>query len=416
MNIKQINLPNGIKLLHVQGTNLPFDLVSVWFRAGSRFDPQGKEGLAHLFEHLFMAKTNAYPDKINRLRELEGHGIYFNAMVNREIAYYYHSQLPTETKFSFEMLLDGASSSLIKKEDLEQEKGVIYDEAARNKENPANYIWDLNFKSLFDNSSLGRDFYGSQSSWQSIQMEDIEDFRNKYYQINNLSFVVISECSTNDLLLSINKYFNDKYLTPIADVKVENFSKLKSVNIVNRDLDNLQVSYNFRVLHPNQQELVILDFISYYLANTWMSRLIVKLRLENNLTYWVEGESFGLQDVAYLSLVFSTTTANINEILAIIKNEVAVLSENVIVDEFLENYKKSYKARFIKKLTDPYELLFYYGYPFALGRDIVILEKYSDSIDQLNAEQIRNIAEKYLILDNISINVIGNIKIEEIKI
>jgi len=418
MDIQKINLPNGIRLLHIKGANLPFDLVSAWFRAGSRFDPPGKEGLAHLFEHLFMTKTIEHSDKINRLKELESHGIYFNATVNREIAYYYHSQLPSETKFSFEMLLDGIANATIDKEDLKQEKIIIYDEATRNTENLVNYIWDLNFKSLFCNSSLGRDFYGNQASWKAIQTEDIEDFRKKYYQVNNLSFVVISDCATNELVGLVNKYFNDKYLESIgvSDNKIENFSKLKTVNIFHRDLDHLQVSYNFRIIGLSEEEVIILDFISNYLANTWMSRLIVKLRLEDNFTYWVDGENFNFNEAAYLSLVFSTSKANINIILQIIQNEIIILSNDLISDVSLESYKKSYKARFTKKLADPYEFLSHFGYQFCLDKDIINLDKHDFIIDKLTAEQIRDIAKKYLISENVNINIVGEVNIDEIKI
>src|SRR5690606_11620230 len=120
--IQQFQLKNGARLTEVIVPDLSYSIVSAWYKAGARFDPAGKEGLAHFFEHLLTMKTKSFPDRSKRLEELDAHGIEFNAFTDHSGAYFYHAQLPQDTERSLELLLDGLQNSVIEQEDLAREK------------------------------------------------------------------------------------------------------------------------------------------------------------------------------------------------------------------------------------------------------------------------------------------------------
>ena len=55
-------LPNGLRLIVSRDATAPVAAVCLWLRAGSRDDPPGRTGLAHLFEHLmFQGSTHVPP-------------------------------------------------------------------------------------------------------------------------------------------------------------------------------------------------------------------------------------------------------------------------------------------------------------------------------------------------------------------
>ena len=45
-------LPNGLRVYAIRDTGTPNVSVQVWYDVGSKDDPQGKSGFAHMFEHL----------------------------------------------------------------------------------------------------------------------------------------------------------------------------------------------------------------------------------------------------------------------------------------------------------------------------------------------------------------------------
>ena len=50
-------LPNGLRVYAIRDTGTPNVSVQVWYDVGSKDDPKGKSGFAHMFEHLMFKST-----------------------------------------------------------------------------------------------------------------------------------------------------------------------------------------------------------------------------------------------------------------------------------------------------------------------------------------------------------------------
>ncbi len=61
LNIKQRTLKNGLKVVSLQDNSSPTVTVQIWFDVGSKNDPNGRNGFAHLFEHIFFNGSENYP-------------------------------------------------------------------------------------------------------------------------------------------------------------------------------------------------------------------------------------------------------------------------------------------------------------------------------------------------------------------
>ena len=57
---EEFTLKNGLRVIVHTYRKAPVVAVSVWYHVGSRYEPAGKTGFAHLFEHLmFYGSENA---------------------------------------------------------------------------------------------------------------------------------------------------------------------------------------------------------------------------------------------------------------------------------------------------------------------------------------------------------------------
>ncbi|PSJ18992.1 hypothetical protein CVH10_25185, partial [Halomonas sp. ND22Bw] len=54
-------LPNGLKPIVYTDRSVPTVFVGVWYGVGSKDEPPGRSGFAHLFEHLMFQPTPARP-------------------------------------------------------------------------------------------------------------------------------------------------------------------------------------------------------------------------------------------------------------------------------------------------------------------------------------------------------------------
>ena len=86
-------LANGLQVITVHGEASPTVSVQVWYHVGSRNDPAGRSGFAHLFEHL-MFKSTRYLKAEQFDRMTEDVGGENNAFTSSDVTVY-HEVVPS---------------------------------------------------------------------------------------------------------------------------------------------------------------------------------------------------------------------------------------------------------------------------------------------------------------------------------
>jgi hypothetical protein len=68
---EQFTLPNGLRVVVHEDRKAPVVAVSIWYNVGSKDEPKGRTGFAHLFEHLmFNGSENAPGEYFNYTRQM----------------------------------------------------------------------------------------------------------------------------------------------------------------------------------------------------------------------------------------------------------------------------------------------------------------------------------------------------------
>src|SRR5688572_33431866 len=63
-------LENGMRVIACEDHAAPVVAVHVWYHVGSKDDPEGRSGFAHLFEHMMFKSTKRMPSEyLDRLTE-----------------------------------------------------------------------------------------------------------------------------------------------------------------------------------------------------------------------------------------------------------------------------------------------------------------------------------------------------------
>ncbi|HLD21912.1 MAG TPA: pitrilysin family protein [Patescibacteria group bacterium] len=417
--VTERQLSNGGKLLHIVVPHLPISVVSVWLQAGSRFDFANKEGLAHFFEHVYMQNTKKFPRYDQRLQVMESLGIKQNAFTSFESAHYYHFQPVDKTFASLDFLLDGLHNSIITGKKVEKEKNIIIDEQARNSANPESYIWRLSSQALWPNSTIGRDFFGNSKTINNITLQDIIRFKKIFYQPHNSVFVIISPHKTSEIFnYLVRKQAKNTTASLVDDMLWQKHQQCGEPNLVTLDKRNIEqvyVAVNFKTcpMH-NYQEVLVLDLIKEYLANTWISVLNRELRLKRNSTYWVYGDTENFSDTGYIRVTFSTQKEKLNQALEVAFIEIEALKKKRIQPNILKNYITAYSASLLTQSLQPNSLLLWYGWPQVTGGMNESVSSYIKRLSRVTPDEIQAVAQKYLTHNNAACIFIGNITEKEI--
>lgn len=400
-----VNLDSYPRYLFVHTPNLPYSTVSLWLRAGSRFDPQGKEGLAHFTEHLLMKRTKKFPEVVKRLEHMEEKGIRYGALTTKDPAYYVCIQGPGETLEAFKFLLDGFLNSLVDERSVGTEKKVVIDELKRRKGGSSSAIWKLANKGIWRGTRFEHEILGNQDSIKKITINDINEFWKRYYTLGNLTVLVLSprknHCEKIERELSGLKK-ERKLVLP-----KEKFIKPKKYIISKREGDFVRLAATFLTKkRKTDEEIVSLGFIRNYLAGGWISKLVQRLRIEESLTYWVNGYTKNYPDAGFIRFVFSTQKATLKRTLAIFVEEVDKLKTVEISKEELRKYIKNVKLRTLLDTQNSTGLLWHYGWnTFIYGRKPQSLQAKIKSIENLSPERVINTASEQF--RNLSLAAIG---------
>src|SRR5207237_3296590 len=86
--IKHATLENGLQIYSIEDHKSPTVAVQVWYHVGSKDDPNGRSGFAHLFEHMMFKGTRNMKDE-NMDRLTEDVGGWNNASTNDDVTNYY---------------------------------------------------------------------------------------------------------------------------------------------------------------------------------------------------------------------------------------------------------------------------------------------------------------------------------------
>ena len=68
----RFTLPNGLTVVVHEDHKAPVVAVSIWYHVGSSYEPKGKTGFAHLFEHLMFQGSENHKDEYFKPFELAG--------------------------------------------------------------------------------------------------------------------------------------------------------------------------------------------------------------------------------------------------------------------------------------------------------------------------------------------------------
>jgi predicted Zn-dependent peptidase len=403
----------GFKIVNVHIEGYPVAVSSVWLNTGSSFDPLDKLGLAHFFEHLFLIKTTKNPDRQKRLEEIEKHGFIFDALTALEFQHYFYIHSPQESKFALDLLADGLINTLFDKEDVAREKEVVINEEKQNHNDPASYIWRLANRGLWGEKLLGKDFYGTSETIKDIKLDDLKNFYQKYCVPANLQFVFINSDLTQDQQDKTIDSLKLQISSIDSSVKSENY-KATATPVVFESMttENCQLSLTF-LTDPvtDIKGKALQDFMVDYLASGWTSRLVQRMRIEENLVYWVYSDSSNLRNTGYIRFTLSTQAENVDKVLKIFKDEVKKLKNSVLPKETLEMHKTKFISDVLRNSTQYGWLMYWYGFTALINNRPFELYKYLNEINEIKPAVLQNFTGCYMTDERFTIAYIAADKI-----
>ncbi|MBQ6072510.1 MAG: insulinase family protein [Bacteroidales bacterium] len=317
-------------------------------KSGTRNEPEGFSGIAHMTEHmLFKGTLKRTPQQIsNRLEMLGGE---LNAYTAKEETVLYSTVLKEDTAKAVELLFELAFTSTFPQKELDKERCVVIDEINMYKDSPSECIFEEFEKMLFDTSPLSRPILGNVKSLRKIDSTALRDYVRENFRPENMCIAIVGNITPQRAekiaRQAAAKYIPDGYVPsqrpekPSAPAELPQPPRFeREVAKKNHQINCIIGTTAYSYYDDRRMEMVLLaNLLGGPSAN---SRLNQKLREKNALVYAVDASFTQFADNGSLLIYFGCEKANLDKCIALVHEELALLRNKPLSERALRSARK----------------------------------------------------------------------------
>jgi predicted Zn-dependent peptidase len=208
---QSFTLDNGLRVIVHEDRKAPVVAVSVWYRVGSKHEPKGKTGFAHLFEHLmFNGSENAPGDFFEPLQQVGATDE--NGTTNVDRTNYFET-VPTgalDMALFLESDRMGHLLGAVTQEKLDNQRGVVQNEKRQGDNNPYGLLRYEIFENLFPKGHpYHHSTIGSMADLNSASLDDVKKWFSDNYGPNNAVLVLAGDVDVATAKAKVQEWFGD---------------------------------------------------------------------------------------------------------------------------------------------------------------------------------------------------------------
>jgi len=205
----QFTLANGLRVVVHTDRKAPIVAVSVWYDVGSKMEPAGKTGFAHLFEHLmFNGSENAPGDFFVPLKNVGATD--FNGTTYFDRTNYFET-VPTpalDRALFLESDRMGYLTGAITQSVLDEQRGVVQNEKRQGDNEPYGLVEYRQLSGLFPKGHpYEHSTIGSMADLDGASLADVKGWFKEHYGPNNAVLVLAGDIDEVTARPLVEKYF-----------------------------------------------------------------------------------------------------------------------------------------------------------------------------------------------------------------
>ncbi len=207
LKIEKYTLENGLRVILNPDDSSPVVSIAVYYDVGSRNERKGRDGFAHLFEHImFQGSENLA--KSEHFQLISKAGGTMNGTTGSQRTNYYDILPADQLPLAIWLESDRMKSLKITQENLENQRAVVLEEKRQRYDNqPYGQIFDLLSEMVFCNFANSHSTIGSNEDLNAANLDDVAEFFRIYYAPNNAVLCVSGSFEIDEAKLLIEKYF-----------------------------------------------------------------------------------------------------------------------------------------------------------------------------------------------------------------
>lgn len=207
IEFERFRLDNGLEVQLAPDDSVPTIAVAVTYDVGAKDDPPGREGLAHLFEHLFFTGSlNVGRGEHHFLVTTQGGAPNGQAFIDHTQVW---ATLPAnQLELALFLEADRMRSLRLDQGRLEAERGTVIAERQQRMDNqPYGRAQEALYNLAFDRPVYRKSALGSDAGLQRITLQEANDFFRIFYAPSNAVLSITGDFDPETARALVEKYF-----------------------------------------------------------------------------------------------------------------------------------------------------------------------------------------------------------------
>ena len=403
-------LPNGIVLLVAERPAIPIVAVRAYFRAGSAFDPPDAPGLANLTADLLTRGTASRAgEEIDRAIESVGGGLASDA--GRDGITVSLTILKKDLPLGLDLLADVVRHPTFPEPELARAKKKIQAGIQRSEENPEAVAGRELTRLVYLDHPYGHPVDGTRASVAALTREQVVRYYAEHVRPDAAIIAVVGAVTLDEARREVLARFGDwaRPTTPPPAVPSGSIASPPQAKTITRNLSQATVSMGRRAIRQDHPDYFPLVVANYILGGGTSSRLYFRVREERGLAYavysYVSPGRYGSAAVVGLQ----TRTAEVTKALGIAREEMARIARERVGAHELDLAKAYLIGSFPLRLDTSAKMANFLVGVEEQGLGLDYAERFRERISRVTAEDVRAVAERYLLPEGFAVVTVGNV-------
>ncbi len=388
-------LPSGLVLITEQLPYVRSVALGLSFNVGSRDDPAGKAGLAHLIEHMVFKGTED-KDAVAINIAAESLGAELNAFTDKETTCFY-GRFPAEQRGPATALLaEVVSAPAFRAEELAREKEVVAEEIRTANEDPDTCAVNGMFQSVYDGHPMGNQIAGTHESVACLTEHELRQRYEEAYGAGCGVAVAVGQVEHDELTEHLGLLLDRRHNCWPAGRAGPRPTKPSSRLEPRSDLSQVYVCLatpTFAYADPRRHALIVLNTA---LGGGVSSRLFQRLREREALVYSVASFIESHSDSGILGIYFVTDRRKLERCLSVVTEELTRLRREGLSEDEFERARVMTRSSFLLALESPTSRMMRLARSWQLLGRLVTVDETVDAFCRLTRADVSRLVDEVL--------------------
>ena len=407
INYKEFKLKNGLRVLIAEDHHAPTFSICVTYNVGSRDEPPGRTGFAHLFEHmLFQGSANV--GKGEHFILVQQNGGRANGTTNPDRTNYYETLPANQLELAIFLEADRMRAPAITQANFDNQRATVQEERRQNYDNrPYGKTYEVALDLVYDNFAYKHSTIGSMADLNAATIEDAEAFFKTYYAPNNAVLSLVGSFKTDHALALIKKYFEDipAQAPPQAPEMSEPEQQGERRKVIEDGFaQTARLDIIYKISPGNTPDWYAVELLGNVLSNGASSRLYHKFVREKELALSVSADASERRGPAtFWFSIMARPGADLAEIEKLLAEEIRRVQTTPVSDAELSKLRMQLSRQRAQQLYSTRRRANALGHFAVYYNDASLINKVWTIYRNVTPADLQRVAQKYFRESNRSV-------------